>query len=69
MPYMNSPLYNSRIIDTFTRLIKSRYSFIDINALLKSAGMKAYEVADQGHWFTQDQVDRFYEKLVHMSGN
>jgi HD-GYP domain-containing protein (c-di-GMP phosphodiesterase class II)/Tfp pilus assembly protein PilZ len=66
---MTTPLYNSRIIDTYTRLIKSRYSFIDINALLKSADMKAYEVADQGHWFTQDQVDRFYEKLVHMSGN
>jgi HD-GYP domain-containing protein (c-di-GMP phosphodiesterase class II)/Tfp pilus assembly protein PilZ len=31
--------------------------------------MKAYEVADQGHWFTQEQVDRFYEKLVQMSGN
>lgn len=33
------------------------------------AGMKAHEVADQGHWFTQEQVDRFHERLVRMSGN
>lgn len=66
---MSTPLYNSRIIDTFIKLIKSRYSFIDISTLLKSAEMKAYEVADQGHWFTQEQVDLFYEKLVQMTGN
>jgi HD-GYP domain-containing protein (c-di-GMP phosphodiesterase class II)/Tfp pilus assembly protein PilZ len=66
---MNDPLYNSRVIDTYIKLIKSRYSFININALLDYSGMKAYEIADQGHWFTQDQVDRFYEKLVHLSGN
>jgi len=66
---MNTPQYNSRIIDTFIKLIKSRYSYIDISTLLNSADMKAYEVSDQGHWFTQDQVDRFYEKLVQMTGN
>jgi HD-GYP domain-containing protein (c-di-GMP phosphodiesterase class II)/Tfp pilus assembly protein PilZ len=66
---MSTPLYNSRIIDTYIKLIKSRYSFININVLLEYSGMKNYEVADQGHWFTQEQVDRFYEKIVQMSGN
>lgn len=66
---MSAPLYNSRIIDTYIKLIKSRYSFININSILDYSGMKAYEVADQGHWFTQDQVERFYDKLVHLSGN
>ncbi|MEZ4598542.1 MAG: HD domain-containing phosphohydrolase [Syntrophotaleaceae bacterium] len=33
------------------------------------AGMRSYEVADQGHWFTQDQIDRFYDKLVELTGN
>ena len=37
--------------------------------LLMSADMKPYEVADQGHWFTQDQVDLFYEKVVQVTGN
>ena len=66
---MNTHLYNSLIIDTFLRLIQARYNFIDINDLLKSAGMKSYEIADQGCWFTQEQVDRFHEKLVQLTGN
>lgn len=66
---MNKPLYNSRIIDTYIKFVKNRYSYIDVSELLSSAGMQTYEVADQGHWFTQEQVDRFYEKLVNMTGN
>ena len=31
--------------------------------------MKPYEVADQGHWFTQEQVDRFYVRLVNVTKN
>jgi HD-GYP domain-containing protein (c-di-GMP phosphodiesterase class II) len=64
-----SPLYNSRIIDTYIKLIKSKYNYTNIGELLDYAGMKTYEVADQGHWFSQEQVDRFYEKLVQVTGN
>ncbi len=31
--------------------------------------MEPYEVADQGHWFNQEQVDLFYERLVKVTGN
>jgi HD-GYP domain-containing protein (c-di-GMP phosphodiesterase class II) len=65
----DKPLYNSRIIDTFIRLIKQRYSFVNVGELLEYAGMKPYEVADQGHWFTQEQIDRFYERLSAITGN
>jgi len=63
------PLYNSRIIDTYIKLIKRKYTYVNISELLTYAEMQPYEVADQGHWFTQDQIDRFYEKLVQLSGN
>lgn len=66
---MITPLYNSRIIDTYIKLVKNRYSYINVSELLSSAGMQSYEVADQGHWFTQEQIDRFYEKLVRLTGN
>ncbi len=66
---METPLYNSRIIDTYIRLIKSKYSHVDIGELLRCADMKDYQVADQGHWFTQSQIDLFYENLVYMTGN
>jgi len=65
----DQPLYNSRIIDTYIRLIKSRYLFVNVEELLDSAGIKPYEVADQGHWFTQAQVDRFHARLARITGN
>lgn len=65
----NKPLYNSRIIDTYIRLIKRKYSYVNVSDLLDYAKMKPYQVADQGHWFTQEQVDLFYERLVKVTVN
>jgi HD-GYP domain-containing protein (c-di-GMP phosphodiesterase class II) len=64
-----TPLYSSRIIDTYIKLLKSRYSFVDIDEILDYAGMKAYQVADQGHWFSQEQIDRFYAIVLEKTGN
>ncbi|UFS68770.1 HD domain-containing protein [Geomonas sp. RF6] len=66
---VHAPLYNSRITDSYLKLVKKRYPFVNIGELLAYAGMKEYEVADQGHWFTQDQVNRFQEKLIQMTSN
>src|SRR5208337_2929949 len=63
------PLYNSNIIVIFLKLIKTRYSYVNVTELLACAGMEPYQVEDDGHWFTQSQVDRFYERLVRMTGN
>ncbi|MCK4536258.1 MAG: HD domain-containing protein [Desulfuromonadales bacterium] len=62
-------LYNSRIIDTYIKLLKKRYPDVKISEIFNYAGMKGYEVADQAHWFTQEQIDRFYEKTVELTGN
>ncbi len=62
-------LYNSRIIDNYIRLIDRRYPQIRVSTLLEYAGMTAHEVADEGHWFSQDQVDRFHEKLSFLTNN
>ena len=66
---MDSPLYNSRITDTYIKLIKNKYSFVNISDLLEYAHMSPYEVADQGHWFTQEQVNLFHERLLKLTGN
>lgn len=60
--------YNSRIIHSYIKLIEQKYSHVDIEELLTYAGMEAYQAADPGHWFSQEQVDRFYEKVVQMTG-
>jgi len=65
----NPLLYNSRIFNSYIKLLKKNYQYIDINKLLHFAKMEPHEVADQGHWFTQKQVNIFYEKLVELTGN
>ena len=68
-PEQSPKLYNSRVIDTYMKLIRTRYSYVNVGELLTYAGMKLYEIADQGHWFTQEQVNLFYEKLVAVTKN
>lgn len=65
----SQPLYNSRIIDIYLKLLRKEYPHVNEGELLRHACIKPYEVADQGHWFTQEQADRFYEKIVHLTGN
>ncbi|BBA71545.1 sensor histidine kinase [Geobacter sulfurreducens] len=63
------PLYNSRIFDTYLKLLAQRYPHVRTNEVLSYAGMSEHEVADPGHWFTQQQADRFHEVLARMTGN
>ena len=63
------PLYNSRILDNYIKLIKKRYQDIDIQEILDYAGITSYQIADEGHWFTQKQVNLFHEKLSQLSSN
>lgn len=62
-------LYNSRITNTYLKLVRLRYPQVDVADLLAYAGMEAHQVADEGHWFTQYQVNRFQERLVVLTGN
>ncbi len=63
------PLYSSRIIHTFIKLLRRKYPAVDIDEVLAYAGMKSYEVEDQGHWFSQEQIDRFYAIVLKKTGN
>jgi HD-GYP domain-containing protein (c-di-GMP phosphodiesterase class II) len=65
----DTPLYSSRIVDTYIKLLKRKYTYVDIDEIIDYAGMKAYQVADQGHWFTQKQIDRFYSAVLEKCGN
>ncbi|MBW2484327.1 MAG: phosphohydrolase, partial [Deltaproteobacteria bacterium] len=69
-PLLEEPeLYNSRIVDNYIKLIKVRYSYINIDELLKFAGMETYQVADEGTWFTQTQINNFHKRLRELTGN
>ncbi len=64
-----TPLYNSRITNTYLEYISSNYPELEIPPLLEYAGIKNYEVEDPAHWLTQDQVDRLHEIMVKETNN
>ena len=68
---MNSPpLYNSRIINTYLKYIrKSHIPILTSMNCLAYARIKPYEVADQSHWFNQEQINRFHEKMINLTGD
>jgi len=69
-PFMNhQPLYNSRIIRTYSEYLRKNYPDLAIDSILAQAGMTASEIRDGAHWFTQIQVDRFYESALSRTGN
>lgn len=62
-------IYNSRLIDTYFKLLRAKYPQVNIDEVLRSAGLESYEVADQGVWFTQSQINRFYTSVCQVTGN
>jgi len=65
----DAALYNSRITSTYLKLLRRRYPQVNIADILAHAGMEAHQVEDEGHWFTQSQVNRFQEKLREVTRN
>jgi PAS domain S-box-containing protein len=64
-----TPLYNSRITNTYLEYLSSNYPELEIPPLLEYAGIENYEVEDPAHWLTQDQVDRLHEIMVKKTNN
>lgn len=65
----DTPLYSSRTIQSYMDLLTREYPQVDQKELLDHANMKPLEVIDEGHWFTQEQINRFHDRLVVLSGN
>ena len=62
-------LYSSRVFRVFIDYLRTTNTEVDIQSILNSAGMSAADLADSGHWFTQQQSDRFYAALVESTGD
>ena len=58
------PLYNTVLIAPYIEYLGKYYPDVDIDSILSDAGMTNYQLGDKGHWFTQRQVDLFYESLT-----
>jgi PAS domain S-box-containing protein len=66
---VDGPLYSSRLTKNYVEYIREFYPQLDIDPILKYAGINSYEIEDQGHWFSQRQIDRFHEILSLKTGD
>lgn len=62
-------LYNSNNLQVFIEYISNRYPEINIGEVLQYASISELEISDAGQWFTQKQIDRFYEILEKKTEN
>lgn len=62
-------LYNTRLLDPFIKLIARRYAHVDLGEIYTYARIMPWEAADHSHWLSQEQVNRFVEKAVELTGN
>jgi len=65
----DDPLYSSRLTKNYVEYIREFYPQLDIDPILKYANISSHEIEDQGHWFSQRQVDRFHEILSLKTGD
>ncbi|MDB9822460.1 GAF domain-containing protein [Deltaproteobacteria bacterium] len=66
---VHEPLYNSRLIKNYVVYMKKYYPEVEIDSVLSYAYINSYELKDNGHWFSQWQVDRFHERLSRETKN
>ncbi|MBN2438012.1 MAG: PAS domain S-box protein [Deltaproteobacteria bacterium] len=65
----NNDLYNSRIIKNYVEYLRVNYPDIDIDNIIDYAKLTTYQMEDEGHWFTQEQIDRFHEIVTRLTNN
>jgi class 3 adenylate cyclase len=66
---IDEPLYNSRLIKNYLEYLQKFHPNVDADEILRYAWIRTYEVEDQGHWFSQWQIDRFHEILIQKTGD
>ncbi len=62
-------LYNVRIFRTNIEYLEKFYPEINIDDVLAFTGVTRSEIDDDGYWCTQEQVDRYHKKIVHLTKN
>lgn len=61
------PIYSTRVLAPYIKLLRQKYPLINTDELLAYAGLMPWEAADQSHWITQEQVNRFYYRALDMT--
>jgi PAS domain S-box-containing protein len=62
-------LYSSRILVSYLEFLQKEYPRLDLDGLCQTAGISRFAVEDAGHWFTQQDTDRFHAALRRLTGD
>ena len=65
----DTPLYNTKIVKSYFEYLSIHHPEVNLIPILDYAGITTYQLDDQGHWLTQEQVDRFQEILLKTVGD
>lgn len=57
-------IYNSRIFVYYIKLFREKYTHVNISDILEYAGIDPLAVDDPLEWFSQDQADKFLERMT-----
>ncbi len=62
-------LYNSRLYKIYIEYLRKYHPNLDVESILREAGITIYEIEDPAHWFSQDHANRFHDAIVARTGN
>jgi len=62
-------IYNSRLIKFYAAYIGAHYPQVDLDRLFQDSQISKIQVDDPGHWFGQEHLDRFHQKIFEATGN
>jgi hypothetical protein len=58
-----------RLTKTYIQYVRRYYPDVEIDSVLRQAGITPYQIEDPAHWFTQAEVDGFHEALTQHTGD
>ncbi|MDI6726102.1 MAG: PAS domain S-box protein, partial [Smithellaceae bacterium] len=64
MKMTDPSVYNSANVKTYIEYLRAKHPEVDTSAILHNAGITNQEVEDSGHWFGQEEINRFYDEVA-----
>ena len=65
----NIPLYSCMILRSYIEYLNLHHPEVDVDSILDYSDITRYQLDDQGHWFSQRQVDLLQEALIQKTGD
>lgn len=60
LPGDQTPLYNSGILRNYIQYLQAHHPDVNVEELLRCTGLTRFDINDEGHFLTQEQINRFH---------